>query len=124
MTVSHVQIGRDAVTLSLSGIESREDAEGLRGLYLCVDRAHAVKLPEGRYFISDLIGCDVYSNDGAHLGRLMEVLQHGAADVYVIKGERSLMTPALKKLLLTVDVPARRIVLDGGVLEEVGLFED
>ncbi len=96
----------------------------MRDVYLCVDRAHAVKLPEGQYFVTDIIGCEVFGTDGTFYGMLEEVLQNGAADVYVIRGEKVLMVPALKKLLKSVDVFEKKIVLASDVLEEVGLFED
>ncbi|MBO6062082.1 MAG: 16S rRNA processing protein RimM [Clostridia bacterium] len=113
-----------AVVIKLEGIETPEQAEFLRGLYLCVDREHAVKLPKGVYFVADMIGCEVFSTDGSFLGRVTDVLETNANDVYVIRGERRLMVPALKKLLNTVDVGSKRIVLDANVLSEVGLFED
>lgn len=114
----------DAVFLRLSCCESREQAEALRNKYLCVDRAHAAKLPAGRYFVVDLIGCAVEDSLGNPLGTLTEVMETGANDVYVIQGKRELLVPALKKLLKEVDVHNKRIVLDADVLEEVGLFAD
>ncbi|MBE5785372.1 MAG: 16S rRNA processing protein RimM [Clostridiales bacterium] len=124
VTVSDVGVKEDAVYASLSCSHSRDDAEMLRNVYLCVDRAHAVKLPKGRYFVVDLIGCEVFDTDGACYGKLQQVLETGANDVYVIKGEKTLLIPALKKLLTDVDVNAKRILLDADVLKEVGLFED
>ncbi|MBO4384088.1 MAG: 16S rRNA processing protein RimM [Clostridia bacterium] len=114
----------DAAVLHIVGYDTPEQAEKLRGLYLCVDRAHAVKLPEGTYFVEDIIGCRVVSTDGTELGRVTEVLETNANDVYVIEGERRLLVPALKKLLEKVDVGASLIVLNARVLSEVGLFED
>lgn len=119
-----ISVQPEAVFLRLSFCESREQAEALRGQYLCVDRVHAVKLPEGRYFIADLMGCGVEDTLGNPLGTLADVLETGANDVYVIEGARKLLVPALKKLLREVDVQNRRIVLDAEVLEEVGLYED
>ncbi|MBR3382131.1 MAG: 16S rRNA processing protein RimM [Clostridia bacterium] len=113
-----------AVVLHIEGYDSPEEAEKLRGVYLCVDRAHAVKLPKGVYFVSDIIGCAVSSTDGTDLGILKEVFETNANDVYVIEGERKLLVPALKKLLTLVDVENKRILLDAQVLSEVGLFED
>lgn len=115
---------QDGVILQLSCAHTREEAEGLRNLYVCVDRAHAVKLPPGRYFVTDMIGCRVEDSQGKPLGVLQEVLETGANDVYVIQGDRQLLVPALKKLLTLVDVAHKRIVLDAAVLEEVGLFAD
>ena len=124
ITVSNVSVQSDAVIARLSGCDSRESAEKLRGTYICVDRAHAVKLDEGEYFVIDLIGCEVLDDAGFDYGKLVDVLETGANDVYVIRGRRSLMVPALKKLLKDVDIPRKRITLDAKVLEEVGLFED
>ena len=111
-------------SVTVSGVGVREDAEKLRNVYLCVNRAHAAKLPPGRYFVVDLIGCRVCDTEGAEYGTLTDVLETGANDVYVIKGERTLLIPALKKLLAEVDVDSKRIVLHADVLREVGLVED
>ncbi len=121
---SDVSVQPDVVFLRLSICQTREQAEALRNLYLCVDRAHAAKLPAGHYFVVDLIGCGVEDSAGNPLGTLTEVLETGANDVYVIEGARRLMIPALKKLLQEVDVVHKRIILDAAVLEEVGLFAD
>lgn len=114
----------NSVIVKLDGTDSVETAELLRNKYLCVDRAHALKLPEGTYFISDIIGCEVFSSDGGYLGIVSDVYQTSANDVYVISGERKLSVPALKKLLNLVDVESKRIEFDAKVLSEVGLFED
>jgi 16S rRNA processing protein RimM len=114
----------EAVTLHIEGLTTREAAEALRGRYLCVDRAHALKLPPGQYFVADLIGCKVFDSDGKAYGQLKEVLETGANDVYVIEGAGRLLIPALKKLLQEVDILGRKITLDAAVLREVGLFED
>ena len=114
----------EAVVLHIEGLKDPEDAEKLRGIYLCVDKEHAVKLPEDVYFVTDIIGCEVVSTDGTELGILTDVLETNANDVYVIRGVRKLLVPALKKLLNTVDVESKRIVLNAEVLSEVACFED
>lgn len=124
VTVSGVGVREDAVYASISGVATREEAEKLRNTYLCVDRVHAAKLPPGRYFVVDLIDCRVSDTDGTEYGTLTDVLETGANDVYVIKGARTLLIPALKKLLAEVDVENKRIMLHADVLREVGLFED
>lgn len=66
----------------------------------------------------------MFDSDGNDLGRLTDVLETGANDVYVIEGSRRLLIPALKKLLKSVDIANKRIILDSHTLSEVGLFED
>ena len=124
IVISDVRIQPDVVLASLSCANDRDEAEALKNHYICVDREHAVKLPEGQYFIVDLVGCRVFDTAGKDYGVLTDVYETGANDVYVIQGERKLQIPALKKLLAAVDPAQKRIVLDHGVLEEVGLFED
>lgn len=113
----------DAVVVHLEGYDTVEDTQQLRGGFLCVDRAHAAKLPEYTYFIADLIGLAVSDTEGKDYGHVTDVLSTGANDVYVIDGGK-LMVPALKKVIEQVDVQGGRMVLKADVLREVGLFAD
>lgn len=122
--LSDIGVQPDAVTLHIEGVNTREQAEALRGAYLCVDRAHTVKLPPDTYFIADLIGCEVSDTEGVVYGRVTDVLQTGANDVYVVEGPRGMMLPALKRVLREVDVGQKRIVADAAVIGEVALFAD
>ncbi len=124
ISIVGAKLMKECVVLQIAGFTTPEQAEQLRGLYLCVDREHAVKLPEGCYFVSDMIGCSVLSTDGLLLGELTDVLETNANDVYVIRGEHSMLVPALKKLINTVDISAKRIILNADVLSEVALLED
>lgn len=119
--VSHTP---DSAIVMIEGVTDRNSAEAMRGKFLCVDRAHAAKLPEGRFFTEDLIGCEVYDSNGKYLGKLTDVMLRPANDVYEIKDKAStLIVPALKRLLKSVDVEAKKIILDTAVLSEVGFYE-
>ncbi|MBQ9832261.1 MAG: 16S rRNA processing protein RimM [Clostridia bacterium] len=122
--VTNANVQGSDVYLQIDSCNDRNAAERLRNVYICVDRSHARKLPEGEYFIVDLIGCRVVDTDGNDHGKLTDVFSTGANDVYEIKGERKLLLPALKKVLKTVDIDNKLITLDADVLAEVGLFED
>ncbi|MEA4913017.1 MAG: ribosome maturation factor RimM [Christensenella sp.] len=113
----------DAVLLHLEGYDTVERAETLKNVYLCVSRDNAVKLRKDTYFVVDLIGCDVSDTSGKTYGKLTDVLETGANDVYEVDGGK-LLVPALKRVLNEVDVESGRIVLDADVLEEVGCFAD
>ncbi|MGI5900315.1 MAG: ribosome maturation factor RimM [Christensenellales bacterium] len=114
--------------MKFEGIDNMDAAEPLRGLSIYVDRANAVKLPEGRWFIADLIGCRVVTDAGEDIGVLKDVLQAGGNDVYVVQGAKvggkSLMFPAIKALLKKVDVKSGVIQVDGKRLWEVAVYED
>ncbi len=110
--------------MSLEGVEDRNAAELLRGQELYVDRESAVTLPEGRWFIADLIGCRVFDGAGHPLGRLTDVLQAAGNDVFEVKGKKSFMFPAVRDVLLEVDIEGERIVVDAKRLSEVAVYED
>ena len=121
--LSVASVAPDAVILTVEDCGTPEAANALRGAYLCVDKAHRVQLPKDTYFVTDLIGCETFDTDGNAYGKLTEVYETGANDVYEIEHGK-LMVPALKRVLAEVDTDDGRIVFDAAVLKEVGLFED
>lgn len=117
-------VRNDCAYLSLEGVGDRDAAEAFRDAFVCIPRDE-VTLPDGHWFVDDLIGCAVSDTDGKPLGVLTDVLQYGAADVYVIAGgPRGLMVPALKKLLHEVATDEKRIVLAADVLQQVAVWDD
>ena len=109
----------------VEGVYSREAAEALRGALIYIRRDQAVELPEDTEFICDLIGCSATDTEGVSHGVLTDVLQNGgAADVYVFKGEKgTMMAPALKRTVLSVDVGSKRMLLDADSLRETAVFD-
>ncbi|MBQ9197726.1 MAG: 16S rRNA processing protein RimM [Clostridia bacterium] len=110
----------------LNGASSREEAEKQRGWMLYVDRAHAVELEDGQYFISDLIDCKVLDRQGNLIGQLKDVLQPGANDVYQIKRTdgRMMYLPVLPFVILDVQVKQGIVTVDESRLPEVAVIED
>ncbi len=125
-TVESVQLQSKFVILKLSGINDRDAATVLRGAELEVSRKDAISLPEGAYFICDLIGCRVIEPDGSILGVVDDVFSTGSNDVYSVKDEkgRKIMLPAIAQVVKSVDVEKGEIrveLLPG--LKEVYLQE-
>lgn len=122
--VVKAQVTPAGVFVALEGVSDRNAAEALRGKELAVEREKAVR-PEGRQFIADLVGCEVRLDDGKNVGVLDDVLQYGAADVYVVRsGKNTVMFPALKRLFVSEDPGRGLIVLDSSVFAEVAVYED
>lgn len=110
--------------LKLKGYDDRDAAEKLRGKALYVDRAHAAELPEGSYYIMDLIGCAIKDDSGTQIGILQDIIQNGAADVYVVKMENgSCMFPSVPHVVLSKDVENGVIVVDAQRLDEVAVYD-
>jgi len=93
--------------LSLANITDRTAAEALRGLMVYVDQAEALPLGDDEYFHYQIEGLVVRSETGEELGRVSEVLETGANDVYVIAGRSGeLLLPAIKDVILHIDINA------------------
>lgn len=123
VALDDVRLQPDAVILHVSGYDTPEKAEQLKSAYLCVDRENAVALDEYTYFVADLIGCETFDTAGKAYGKITDVLETGANDVYEIEHGK-LLVPALKRVLAQVDIANGRIVFNADVLEEVGCFAD
>ena len=101
--VESARVHKKHVLMKLDGVETVEAAQALRGTVLMIDRA-GVALPEGRYFIQDLIGLGVF-NGGERIGTLYDVLTAPAADVYVVRGDDGEhMIPAVPEFIKEIDV--------------------
>ncbi len=118
LSIEQVKFFKQLVILKFKGIDDIGDVQKYRGKDLFVTRENAVKLKKGEYFIADLIGVNVVSEDGALKGILKDVMQTGANDVYVIElsDGRELLLPAIKECVLAVDLDENTMkihVLDG-----------
>ena len=104
--------------LKLSGITNIEQAERLKEKYILIDREDAVSLNEDEYFITDLLNCEVYLNDGKYLGILTDIDNFGSADIYTVKDKKSEYTFCLVDGLI-ISVEDNKIILDSEILKEV-----
>lgn len=93
------------VIAKLKGIDTPEQAQALRGRILYIDRDDA-DLPEGSYFVADLIGLEVRDESGRSYGVISDVLQTGANDVYEIKSNDGKLyyIPAIPSVILSTDI--------------------
>lgn len=103
----------------LDGFTSRESALALRGRRVCVSRAEFPVLPEGQYYWADLIGCDALAADGALLGRIEGVVDHGAHPILLVAPvgkaatiENQILIPFVDRYLLNVDLSRRIVQVD------------
>lgn len=111
MEIEQVKFFKQFAILKFKGYDSINEIEKYKKKSLLVDRAHAVKLKENEYFIADLLGLKVYTDEEQLLGTLSDVLQTGANDVYVVKMEddREVLIPAIRDCILSVDIEERRM---------------
>ncbi len=124
LQIEQVKFFKQFVILKFKGIDDIEDVQKYKGKDLLVTRENAVELKKDEYFIADLIGVSVISDDNSLRGILKDVVQSGANDVYVIDLEdgRQLLLPAIKECVLMVDLDENIMkihVLDGLLDNEV-----
>lgn len=108
LEIEDVKFLKQFVVLKFKGLDSRDEVERYRRASLLVTRENAVRLGRNEYFRADLIGLAVRNEDGAEIGRLKDVMETGANDVYVIDlaDGRELLLPAIRQCVLEVDVEA------------------
>ena len=108
-----------AAYLALSGVADRNAAELLRGKEVLAARQDLPALEEGRYYIVDIVGCTVCSEEGEELGAIADVLP-AHTDVYVLRsGEKEYMFPAADGVVTEVDAEGGRITVSKKRLGEV-----
>lgn len=113
LEIQGVKFFKQFVILKFKGIDNINDIEMYKGKSLLVDRDHAVKLAKNEYFVADMIGLTVYTDDGNAFGTLKDVLETGANDVYVIetKEQSEVLVPAIKECITNVDIAAGKMVI-------------
>ena len=110
--------------VQLAGVSDRNAAEMLRNWTVYADK-ECVTVPQDRYFIADLIDCNVVLDDGTKVGEVKDVLQYGSADVFVCSdGEKEVSFPFLKDLIVEVKIDSKLIVLNSRRFSEVAVYED
>lgn len=124
--VEKISVEGDFAYIKFVGIDTVEVAETYRGKNLYANRSVLPKLSGDRVYIADIMGADVIV-DGDIIGELVDVLQYGSADVYVVKlKDRSgtVNFPALKEVVRSYDVENGEIILDGRFFSRVAVYND
>ena len=113
LEVESVKFFKQFAILKFKGIDSINDIEKYKGRSLLVDRDNAVKLRKDEYFIADMIGLTVFTDNGQEFGVMKDVLETGANDVYIIESLKhgEVLVPAIKECVLDVDVERGKMVI-------------
>ncbi len=104
---------KNLVILSFVGYDDINEVEAFRNCDIYVSREDAVPLEEGEYYISDVIGSDVYEDNGSHLGTVNDVLQTGANDVFTVALEngRELIIPVINDCVIDIDTEGKKVIV-------------
>jgi 16S rRNA processing protein RimM len=111
--IEEVKYHKDMVLIKFKGIDKVEEAELLRNSYIVINRKDEPELEEGTYYIVDLLGLDVYSDEGNLLGKVDDIFNNGSTDIYVIKDElgKQILLPAIADVIKEINLEKKMIVV-------------
>jgi len=108
MEIEKCRTQKNLVIVKIKGIDDINVVEKLKGKIASVYEEDLPSLPEGTYYIKDLIGLDVITDDGRELGKLDDVIQTGANDVYNVNG---ILLPVIDEVVKKIDLENHKIVV-------------
>lgn len=111
--IEEVKYHKDMVLIKFKGIDKIEEAELLRNSYLKVNRNDEPDLEDGTYYIVDLLGLDVYSDEGNLLGKIDDIFNNGSSDIYVVKDElgKQLLLPAISDVIKEINLEEKKMIV-------------
>ena len=106
LEIEGVKFFKQFVILKFKGIDNINDIEKYKKMPLLVSREDAVELEEDEYFMADMIGMEVITEDGKRFGELKDIMETGANDVYIVESDvhGEVLIPAIKECILDVDI--------------------
>lgn len=113
LEIESVRFFKQFAIVKFKGIDNINEIERYKGRGLLVPREDAVGLEENEYYIADLIGMDVFTEDGVLFGKMRDVMETGANEVYIVdsKEHGEVLIPAIRQCILDVDVEGAKMVV-------------
>lgn len=108
MEIERARTQKNVSIIKLREIDTVEQAEELKNIIIEMEREDAPKLPKGTYYIKDILGFEVYTEEGQLLGNLDDVYQTGANDVYQVG---KILLPAIKDVIKQIDIENKKIIV-------------
>jgi 16S rRNA processing protein RimM len=116
-----IRFHQEIALIKLEGCKGRDQAEALRGQTIYIPREEAAPLEGDEYFHFQLVGLVVVTDEGEALGKVIEILETGANDVYIIRGTRGeILLPAISEVVLDIDLESQRMTVN----IPLGLLDD
>lgn len=112
--IEKVGYNKNQVIIKFKNIDTVEEAEKLRNSYIVVDREIFGELPEGVYYIADLIGLEVFTESNEYLGKVDDIFSTGSNDVYVVKDElgKQKLLPGIDEVIKVIDIESGKIIVN------------
>ncbi len=113
MTIKSTIWQKDRAIIELGHIDSIQDAQRLQGQIVEIHRSQLKTMPQGRYYQFQLIGLEVWTSQGEHLGSISTILTTAGTDIYVVNGTKGeILIPAVEDVVKSVELDKGRIVIE------------
>lgn len=105
---------KNFLLVKFEGIDSVEEAEKLKNLQIKIDSDEVGELEENEFYFHEIIGCEVFDENGKLLGEIIEILTPGANDVWVIKGQngKEILIPYIEDVVKKIDIENKKIDIE------------
>lgn len=112
ITIESARLHQDIVLLKIEGYDDRTAVENLRGQYILIDEADAIPLEEGEYYLHQLLGLTVITDNDEPLGELTDVIETPANNVFQVTGDKGeILLPDIPDVILDIDFDAGRMTV-------------
>lgn len=113
LNIKSVKYQKNNIIVKLDGINFIDEAEKLKGMVITAERDQLAELEEGTYYVADLIGLEVITDEGELIGKISDVLRTGANDVYEVKreGGKNLLLPVIDSVVKNVDIEDGKVLV-------------
>lgn len=113
LNLKGIKYQKNNIITKFSEINSIEEAETFKNCVLLADREMLGELPEGTYYIADLIGCEVFDKENNWLGKISDVFNTGASDIYAVSApqRKDLLIPVTDETVLSVDIKEKKVIV-------------
>ena len=113
LNLKNIKYQKNNIIAKFSEIESIEEAETFKNCVLTADRDMLGELPDGVYYIADLIGCEVFDDNGEKLGEISDVFNTGANDIYAVSApqRKDMLIPVTDETIVSVDIENKKVVV-------------
>ena len=111
--IEEVKYHKGMVLIKLKGIDNPEQADLLRQSYLLVDREKEEPLEKGVYYIVDLLGLEVYTDNNKLLGTVDDIFNTGSNDIYVVKDElgKQILLPGISEVIKEINLEKKKMIV-------------
>lgn len=111
--IQKVSYTKNQVVLKLKNVDTIEEAEKLRNAIILIDRENLEKLPEDVYYIADLIGLNVYTDENQYLGKVDDIFNTKSNDVYVVKDDlgKTKLLPGIPEVIKEISLEDGKIIV-------------